>query len=54
VLGVLALVPILGFFAAVLSGIWVVIISLVLFARSEAVDRLWEDARDARPPETAT
>jgi hypothetical protein len=54
VLGVLTLAPILGFFAAFISGIWIVIISLVLFARSEAVDRLWEDARDARPPETAT
>jgi hypothetical protein len=38
VLGVLGLVPIVGFFAALLSALWVVVISLVLFARSEAVD----------------
>ena len=43
VLGVLALVPIVGFFAAILSAIWLVGISLMLFARSEAVDRLWDD-----------
>ena len=54
VLGVLALVPIVGFFAAILSGIWVVIISLMLFARSEAVDRLWDDAGQAQPPHTVT
>lgn len=48
VLGVLTLVPIVGFFAAMLSGIWVVIISLTLFARPEGVDRLW-----AEPPRTA-
>jgi hypothetical protein len=47
VLGVLGLVPIVGFFAAILSLIWVVIISLMLFARSEAVDRLWDDAGQA-------
>ncbi|HEU4543370.1 MAG TPA: hypothetical protein VFR23_19725 [Jiangellaceae bacterium] len=44
VLGVLALVPIVEFFAAILAGIWVVIISLMLFARSKAVDRLWDAA----------
>jgi hypothetical protein len=54
VLGVLALVPIVGFFAAILSGIWVVIISLMLFARSEAVDRLWDDAGQAQPPHIVT
>lgn len=54
VLGVLTLVPIVGFFAAMLSGIWVVIISLMLFARGEAVDRLWDDAGPARSPDTAT
>jgi hypothetical protein len=54
VLGLLALVPIVGFFAAILSGIWVVIISLMLFARSEAVDRLWDDAGQAQPPPTFT
>ncbi|MXM62590.1 hypothetical protein GR925_03785 [Streptomyces sp. HUCO-GS316] len=53
VLGVLALVPIVGFFAAFLSGIWVVIISWVLFARSEAVDRLWDEARHTQPPRKA-
>src|SRR5215207_2855167 len=54
VLGVLALVPIVGFFAAILSGIWVVVISLMLFARSEAVDRLWDGAGPAEPPQTRT
>ena len=49
-LGVLGLVPIVGFFATTLSAIWVVIISLILFARSEAVDRLWDDAGQAQPP----
>src|ERR687897_3454206 len=43
VLGALALVPIVGFFAEILSGIWVVIVSVMLFARSEAVNRLWEN-----------
>jgi hypothetical protein len=43
VLGVLALVPIVGFFATMLSATWIVVISLMLFARSEAVARLWED-----------
>ena len=52
VLGVLALVPIVGFFAAVLSGIWVVIVSVMLFVRSEAVDRLWDDAGQGQPPHT--
>ena len=50
VLGVLALVPIVGFFAAILSAIWLVGISLMLFARSEAVDRLWDEAAAAQPP----
>jgi hypothetical protein len=54
VLGVLALVPIVGFFATSLAGIWIVIISLGLFARWEAVDRLWEDTHDARPAQSAT
>jgi hypothetical protein len=53
-LGVLVLVPVVGFFAAILSGIWVVVISLVLFARSEAIDRLWEDAGPGQPPHTVT
>lgn len=44
VLGVLALVPIVGFFAAFFSGFWIAVISVMLFARSEAVDRLWDDA----------
>jgi hypothetical protein len=52
VLGVLALVPIVGFFATMLSAIWLVVISLMLFARSEAVAWLWEDAtRRARAPD---
>ena len=46
-LGLLGLVPIVGFFAAFVSGIWVVIISLTLFARSDVVDRLWDNARSA-------
>jgi hypothetical protein len=39
VVGVLGLVPIVGLFAVLLSGIWVLIISVTLFARSESVDR---------------
>jgi hypothetical protein len=54
VLGVLVLVPIVGLFATLVAGIWIVIISLGLFARAEAVDRLWEDPHDARPPQPAT
>ena len=53
VLGVLALVPILGFFAAILSGIWLAGISVMLYARSEAVVRLWHDTVAAQPPPTA-
>jgi hypothetical protein len=41
-----------GFFAAILSGIWVAVISLMLFARSHAVDRPWEEAAQAQPPHT--
>jgi hypothetical protein len=41
------------FFAAVLSAIWLVVISLMLFARSEAVERLWDDTVAAQPPHTA-
>jgi hypothetical protein len=40
VLGVLVLVPVVGFVAAALAAIWIVIISVVLFVRSEAVGRL--------------
>jgi len=54
VLGVLALVPIIGFLAAILSGVWVLVISVMLFARSEAVDRLWDDTGQAQPPQTIT
>ena len=43
-LAVLALVPIVGLFATMLAGVWLVVISLMLFARSEAVARLWDDA----------
>lgn len=49
VLGVLGLVPIVGLFATVLSGIWVMIISVMLFARGEAVDRLWDESAPTRP-----
>jgi hypothetical protein len=52
VLGALALVPIVGFFAAILAGVWLVAISLMLFARSAAVDRLWDDPAAAQPPQT--
>jgi hypothetical protein len=52
VLGVLGLVPIVGFFAAIVSGIWVVVISLMLFTRAEGVDRLWDDAGQGQPPQT--
>jgi hypothetical protein len=51
VLGVLGLVPIVGLFAAVLSGIWVLIVSVMLFARAEAVDRLWDDTELSWPTE---
>jgi hypothetical protein len=54
VLGVLVLVPIVGFFAAILSGIWLVVISLMLWARSDAVDRLWADAAATQPPHAAS
>ena len=40
VLGLLTLVPIVGLLAAIVAGIWIVTISVMLFARSEAVDRL--------------
>jgi hypothetical protein len=39
VVGVLGLVPIVGLFAVLLSGIWVLIISVTLFTRSDSVDR---------------
>jgi hypothetical protein len=52
VLGVLGLVPIVGFFAAILSGVWLVVISVMRFARSEEVARLWDDAAAAQPPHT--
>jgi hypothetical protein len=52
VLGVLVLVPIVGLFAAILSGIWLLVISLMLFARSDAVAGLWDDAVAAQPPHT--
>lgn len=47
VLGLLGLVPIVGLFAAIVSGIWVVVISLTLFARADVVDRLWDNAGPA-------
>jgi hypothetical protein len=49
-LGVLGLVPLVGFFAAILSAIWVVVVSLMLFARAEAVDRLWGETGPTAPP----
>ena len=42
VLGVLTLVPVVGIFASALAGIWIAVAGLVLFARAEAVDRLWD------------
>jgi hypothetical protein len=47
VLGLLGLLPILGLFASIGSAIWVVIVSLTLFTRSEGVDRLWADSGPA-------
>lgn len=44
VVGVLGLVPIVGLFAVLLSGVWVLIISVTLFARSESVDRRSHDS----------
>ena len=52
VLGVVGLVPVVGFFTAIVSGIWVVTISVMLFARSEAVERLWGDGTQPQPPPT--
>jgi len=54
VLGGLGLVPIVGLFAAILAGTWVLIISLQLFARAGAIDNLWDDAGQRRPPEAVT
>ena len=54
VLGVLVLVPIIGFIAATLAGMWIAIISVMLFARSEAVDRLWDDTGEVEPPHALT
>lgn len=48
VLGVLVLVPIIGFIAATLAALWIAIISVMLSARSEADDRLWDDTGEAR------
>ena len=47
VLGVLTLVPIVGFFTAIGSGLWLVIISVLLFARSEAAGRSGDRAAPA-------
>lgn len=43
---------VVGFFAAILAGIWILIISVTLFARSHAVDRLWGDAEQPHSPPT--
>ena len=40
VLGVLGLIPIVGFFAALGTAIWLLVISLMLFARWEAIESL--------------
>jgi hypothetical protein len=50
VVGVLGLMPIVGLFAVLLAGVWVLIISVTLFARSESVDRSWDNTD---PIETA-
>ncbi|HEU5081721.1 MAG TPA: hypothetical protein VFU14_00130 [Acidimicrobiales bacterium] len=47
VLGLLMLVPIVGLVAAPLSGVWVVVISLLLFTRAPALDHLWTSQPDA-------
>ena len=49
VVGVLGLVPIVGLFAVLLSGVWVLIISVSLFARSESVDPSWDDTEPIEP-----
>lgn len=53
-LGLLVLVPIVGFFAAILAGIWVITISLTLFARADAVERMWDETTRAQPTPTLT
>jgi hypothetical protein len=40
VLGVLSLIPIVGFFAAILSLVWILVVSVMLFARWESIERL--------------
>jgi hypothetical protein len=40
VLGVLQLIPFTGFFAALATAVWILVISLMLFARWEAVESL--------------
>ena len=55
VLGALTLVPIVGFFIAIVSGVWLVAISLLLFARSQAVGRSSrDDAAATLPPHRAS
>lgn len=54
VLGALTLVPIVGFFIAIVSGLWLVAISLLLFARSQAVGRSGDDAAATLPPHRAS
>jgi hypothetical protein len=50
-LGGLGLVPILGLLAAMLSGIWIVFVSLFLFARARALDHPWDEARQVGSPQ---
>jgi hypothetical protein len=45
------LVPILGLLAAMLSGIWIVFVSLFLFARARALDHPWDEARQVGSPQ---
>jgi hypothetical protein len=48
VVGVVGLIPIVGLFAVLLSGVWVLIISVSLFARSEPVGPAWDDTASHR------
>jgi hypothetical protein len=52
VLGVLQLIPFTGFFAALATAIWILVVSLMLFSRWEAVEALrgGGPARGVPPP----
>jgi hypothetical protein len=52
VLGIAMLIPFVGFFAALLAAIWVIVVSLMLFARSEIAERMIGEGRAAAPATT--